>query len=835
MRSLTRLVLFILLAAGLYWLYPKLHLSGLIRQGNDAYKLELVRQATPAIAYSVQPARWLDFHLDAGTSQIRIITNATVRDLDKTRQARRMDPARRWKYALQIEVLDRGNRVLMRQERHLRTDLSLYQDTQGREYTPAFYLQNDRTPLNGAVIRLNFAGVTAPEKLRLRLLDKDEDITDVVARIYIPKKITERKARYLWQRMSEKAKSSLATGNVYPTELLTEDEKRALILNTWQPVGPEGHADDYQRWNLYVLQENEGEMVDEAVPPAGLPVSERLSGILPLPEAGGKFRLHFEPLPGHENLPGTIRLKWYGATAFLRKEIRLDWAGRAQDHALNLGGGMLEIVSDRAMSCRIYQLDSSTTEREITPPPQYLRTYIASPGRALDYVISHIGQTATPIKLDVRYLTAPQADLRTERNFPKLRYSLLDHKGAMVKEGMLEITQPDTHYDQIVNDYSSTRLSEPATSYFLLPPNIERLRLTAVEDDAPLLVSVHSRPLDLPHSYRAPEDQFDFDAQGKRISAWFPLKPEHSVQLLSENATMLLNVQPRPPEDKPALLTGHYFWEDFHPLGDWKGRYLLTPQEPGVPFRDDALPSAYQEIPHDREWQVFIPIYENLRTLAPSLVWVRPQTEPATFRLYVDGKLHQEGRIAGRNGELNLIPLAVGTHQIRLESDAGGKMFMNHLKPAGQIYLKRLANIIDGKLQFDILRTTLAEETLSASLFQPRGSVSRTRLRVDIRGPRPAGLQPSPAWIFPVRHFDVRPEHSTALTVFSTQSGLTDTGQSFYIPLPEGAPTGHYRITLRVMEGPGGNVLLSRLTPGIQPTRRVLHESDVISYETVQD
>lgn len=833
MRTLGRFLLLLSVAAGLYWVYPSLHFSGLIRQGSNAYKLELVKQATPAIAYEVSSKHWLDFHLDAGTSQIRIISSATVRDLEKIKSARVQNPTKRWKYALQIEVLDKNDRILLKQERHLRTDLALYKDAQGREYTPAFYLQEDRTPLTGMVIRLNFAGLASPDRLRLRLFNKDDDITDVVARVYIPKKVTERKVRYLWQRLSEKAKASMAVGSVYPTELLTEEEKRALMLNTWQPVGPEGHQGDYRRWDYYILQENEGEMIDNAIAPAGMPISPKLSGIVPLPEEGGKFRLHFEAMPGASAKHGNIQLKWYGETAFLRKQIKLQWKAQAQDAVISLGGGMLEILADNDLSARVFQISNKHEETEITPPPQYLRAYTSSPAHPVEYGIAHVGDAPTPIKVDFRYLT-PAQDVEEERS-PPVRYELLDAEGRSLKQGIIALSKPDTRYDNLVNDYSGAHLSDPSTYYFLLPANTARLRLTATSEDAPVVVSVHSRPLDLPHSYRAPEDQFDFDAQGKRISAWFTLKPENTTQLLSDNATILMTVQPRPPKDKPELLTGRYFWEDFHPLGDWKGRILLTPQESYIPYRSEALPGTYQIIMPGHESTVTVPSYESLRTLTPNLLWVRPLETPAEFRLFLDGHLHQQGRLAGRNGEINLLPMATGTHQLRLETDAGGKIFLNHLKPVTQAYVKRLANQMEGELRFEIRRDTLCEETISASLFQPGGSKTRSQLRVDVRGPSPASLTPMPAWVFPVRLFDVRPESHNAVTVFSTQSALTDIGQSFYIQLPEGAPRGLYRFSVRLQGGPGGYLLLSRLTPGIKPTRRVLHESDLITYETVQN
>lgn len=833
MRTLWRVLVFSLVAVALYWLLPTLHFTNPFKQGGDAYKLELTQISTPSIVYTLPEKKWLDFHLDAGVTQIRIITSATVRDLAPIKRALALDPLKRWQYAMQIEVFDKNNRLIFRQEHHVRTNLSLYKDAQGREYTTAFYLQKDRESLASSIRRLSFAGLASPDHVRLRLVSRDADIADVVARVYVPRKTNPRKIGYLWQRLSEKSKTALAVGNVYPTELLTEEEKRALLLNTWQPVGPLGNAGEYTKWDYYVLQENEGEAVNEVVPPAGMLISAQLNGMIALPEDGGKFRLHFEPIPNLSAKQADIQLKWYGANAFQRKAMLLHWDAQHADHVLNLGGGMLEAITSTNLAMRIFQIKSATEEVEITPALQYLRTYVATPSHVVEYNIAHIANTATPIKLDLRYIT-PVQDLDKSRQIA-MKYEMLDDEGKLIKQEVINISQSVTQYDSLINDYSTARLSEPTTYYFLLPMNVVKFRLSSIDENVPILVSVHSRPLDLPHSYRAPEDQFDFDAQGKRISAWFPLKPMNALQLLSSNASILLMVQSYPPKPKPELLTGNYFWEDFHPLGNWLGRVLLVPQEPSTPYRVEALPATYQMITPNRSYMINIPSYENLKTLTPNLVWVRTQDSPIEYKLFVDGALHQSGKVAGNNGEISFLPIAVGSHQLRLETNDDGKFFINHLKPTAQSYVKRLANQLNGELQFEIQRDTLNEETISFSLLQPSGSKTRSQLAINVRAPLQPSLTPLTAWVFPARVFDVRPEAHSAVTVFSTQGHLTDSGQSFFIQLPEGAPKGLYRFIVKLQSGSGGLLLISRLIPGTKETRKILHESDVITYETVQD
>ncbi|MEO7852577.1 MAG: hypothetical protein ABIR94_10045, partial [Rubrivivax sp.] len=159
-----------------------------------------------------------------------------------------------------------------------------------------------------------------------------------------------------------------------------------------------------------------------------------------------------------------------------------------------------------------------------------------------------------------------------------------------------------------------------------------------------------------------------------------------------------------------------------------------------------------------------------------------------------------------------------------ITADAGVRWFASHTKD-GTPWVKRLAFRFDKPLRFEVDRTVGDEEFLSVRVFRPAGTKGRLRVRVAIDGPSSAErVGPFPGWLFNQRVHDVRPSGQMALPVAETAGEKADAGQPFYIPIPEGAPRGRYRITLSP-EGGASWVSASRITAGALPKPTLIIES----------
>lgn len=847
MKWLARLLALALLALVAWWLLPRFaafDTSVLLGRDRDGWKLEMVPQATIAATYLAERERWLGFPVPAGANRVRIVTNANLFDLAKARDARTADPRRRWRYALDIEVTDGEGAVLLQRRHHHRTDLAELRLPDERVVTPAFYLNETLSPVTGVVVMLNLGGLPQAARLRIRLAEGDPDIADVAVRAYFPEPASGRQLDYLWQRLSERQKSSLAKGSVYAHELLTDAERHNLLHNQWQPAGPQGaRGVDFRGRDLYVLRDIEGEPVDDPVAPAGLVAAPGRPAMLPLPEGGG--RVHFEATPLAADAPPAetaapaprLAGRWYAGDSMLREDVAVALAQVAGSAPLRgerrFGGGLVELEATRPLALRAF-MDIAGTRTEVTPDRLFQRLYVADAAQPLSFAIAHADGAATPVRVEARFLQTAANPAAA----PALRYAFTAADGSVLREGEVPLIADASRYDEPLGALPGSVVSEPTEIFFAVPPQATGLRLGTAPGNAsraPVLAGVATRPAPLARHIRAPEDRYDFGAKGVRVPAWFPILPQDYERLIAGNRSQLVALQPRPPKERPELLTGRFIFDDFRPGGRWLARQLLTPREAGSVLRDEALPSTYSPLAVSRAQTLDFPAWMGLRQLAPTLRWVAPDDTPFTAAVSVDGHLHHAFTGRGRYGETRLPPLPAGVHtlkvDIQLDGAQGGKkrprLFINHATPGADAYALRLAARIDGEIAFDVERRSRDEETLSARLFQPAGWAGRSRLAARIEGPAPATLTPLPGWLFDERRYDVRPDPRWAAPVFDTRGERSDAGQAVQIVIPAGAPPGRYRVVFRLEQGPPGYLALSRIRPGVETRRRIFEEAEV--------
>jgi hypothetical protein len=837
MKLFGRLLVLALLALGVWWVtapVTQLDLLALFGRDREAWKLELVPQSGISVTYVADKRRWLSFPVAPGANRIRILSNANLYHLDEARRAREADPRRRWHYALEIEVLDARGDVLLHRVHHHRTDLGELVLPDGRRVPAAFYLNEPLAPISGVPIVLNLAGMPQADRLRIRTAEADPEVADVVVRAYYPEATRADRALLTWQRLSDRQKNALARGSVFAHELLTEDERRNLILNQWQPAGPQGaRGEDFTARELYVLRDIEAEPADDPIPPAGLVAGPDQVAVIHVPEGGATLRLQATPL--NPPAPGTalqLHAGWYGSGPQARTQIALplrEADGRlvAEHH---FEGGQIDIDAPLPMAVRAFIADGVPAQ-EITPERLYHRLYLARADSPVDYLIAHDGERATPIRIEARHFIDPAA----QRPPPALRYEFLAADDAPLASGELALPAAASRYDQAVGSLPGLRISDPLETWFAVPPAARRLRLSAAgATPVPVLVAVSSRPATLPREIRAPEDRYAFTAREQRVPAWFGVRPADYPKLIADNRSQLVAVQSRPPEDAPALLAGEYDREDFRPTGRWLVRQLLTPREATAPLRDKALASTYTPLPAGRGVRLAFPAWMGLRQLSPTLLWVAPDDTPFDATLYVDGRPHHRFGGHTRYGELRLPPLSAGPHTLELEVRGGNpaaRHFINLARPPGESYVLRRASRIGHELEYVVDRHGTQEETLTARLFQPAGWNGRATLSAKLNGPAPVPLTPLSGWHFDERRFDVRPDASWAAPIFDTRGERSDAGQPLFIHFPAGTPAGRYLLRFRLADAPAGYLTVSRITPGQPVRRRVFEEAEGMHVE----
>ena len=816
MRILGRGLLALLLLVLLFWLGQELKSRFSQWRWPGLAPVNAEPEAQVSTVY-LTGAEWLSFPLPAGSQLLRLLSNASLpvgtEALDQPLP-----------YTLEFRLLGPAGEELSRGLYQHRSRQDFLADGENGGARPAaYYPEGDWLPAEGRLLLLNLAGLAEPRTLQVRLQQGAPGIETVALRLYHLGQEAEHKLGFLWQRLSEGQRQSLARASVYPPELLSAEEKRNLVRQGWRPLGPGGVAgEDYQVRQLYQHPGTAAPAFEEPVLPSGLLISATHCGTLVLPPGGGTVRLELLPaLAEQQPAAGEIlNLTWWGDAPGERRRVAIPWQPGGTGYSASFAQGLLEIDAPGLVVVRAF-LIAGEVETEITPPPLYLRGYLIAPQQELLYAVEHLGSDATPFRVDLRAFVSG-TDEAAALTGGTVEFAWLDAAGAVLRSGSLALDPLPSRYDRLAERGLDQMLAEPVSYYFQLPPEAARLRLVA---SVPVLASAYTRPADLPRETRVPEVPFSPGEEPLRQPAWFALRPLEHARLLTEKRSLLLLLQRRPPaEQRPEILAGHYLWEDFHPEGAWRGRYLLTPGKPGTPRRPEALPASYFPLPLGREVAATLASPLGLASVAPELLWVRPGAEPASLGLFVDGSLVWRGELAGTQGSLTLPPLATGRHRLRLEGEGAGGFYLSHGEAGGGLRLKRLANRLAGEgLSFRLAKGAEAE-VLSARLYLPHSYRGLSGLRVSIEGPARKGgaLQ---EWTFLDRRYLLEPEPGMPVAVLQSAEQV-DGGRAFFIPLGSDLPAGEYRLRVVPEQGPAGYLILARLTPGQQSQRFSYRESE---------
>ncbi|MEO5331501.1 MAG: hypothetical protein H7839_05710 [Magnetococcus sp. YQC-5] len=679
------LTLLLILLGGAYWHWGGEVLGRMVLgEGmgtGRSWKQELVPLAVTSLTYELSTNRWTLFDLPPKVAHLRMVSNANAHRSALLSAANPTDATleKIWSYALEWEALDHAGQVLRHSVHHLRTGLSLFKV--GAEVHPgAFYLDHDLEPLDGAVTQLDVGDLAGLHQLRIRLATRDADLTDVVVRLYTPEEESEHRLGVVWQRMNDRQKELLSRGNLFFHDLLTEEEKRNLLRRPWKPLAPAGwEGTDYRTRPIYSVQDDVIQRTEPPALPAGVISGPGQIGVIPLPEAGGRVRLTWAPLPEvqtsdlskHNPAPG-ITLRWIGLNPSQRGSQVIPWDPGVWHGKLQ--GGMLEIESNHPASFRAF-LDAETG-LEITPQPAKVRGYRLLAERPVQYAINHVNTQPTPFRLDVR-MVAEATRLDESLQPPAVVYHLLDKDGQVVEKGCQIPVLSWSLYDRLPDQ---RRVSDPLVLHFLLPSNVVSFKVfSSGVSSVELLVAGSTRPAEWPWVRRMPEERFDYD--NKEINhhrAWFPVRPEGFDQMIQRQETLLVTLQSRPPEVDLDLAAGRYLWTELRPEGAWLGRRLLTPRTADQPIRFETLPILFQPLVPKKS----IRLRFDDGVASSMLVWKRRVATPFPLSLSVDGTPFFAATLAGTTGFVELPTIGKGVHRITLQAPESGYYYINGAAPS---------------------------------------------------------------------------------------------------------------------------------------------------------
>lgn len=770
-------------------------------------------RAIVSISYILDDKKWTSFPIPLIGSQARVVTNA---NMPSSYDAKPDDERN---YAYQFQVIDKNDNILSDRIYHHRAKMTTFKDEEGDIFTNSFYIDSDLEPFDSRSMRIDFSGMEKGKFIRFRLLSKDESVSDVGLRLYIYLEHEKEQPGFLWRRLSDKQKTRLTKGNVYPHELLADEEKRNLIQRTWIPLGPLGaDGKDYQSRKLYVLQESEGEATDFDLQPVGLYIKERHRGIIPVPEEGGKIRLEFLNMSGRS--PQDINLRWYGRGIGMRLDYTVSWEdGKAVFEEL-FKGGMIEISPSDNIAARAF-LIKGDEETEITPDPIYTRSFIIKPEMPVEYKIHHTGDRPTPFRVVFRY-QIPKQEGGVPENLRYADYQLLDKDGVTVRSGEISLTEALSLYDWMAGNPGGMDISDPAVSNFYIPQNIYSIRFSSGSE---IMIAAYTRPDGMTREVRVPEDYSASAAQEEKQPGWFAVRPANYKGLASGGRSLLIAAQPRPAEDSEDLAAGRYLWEDFHPEGGRPSRYILTATEAAPDSGRRNKEGYYSLLSLNNNMSVDFVHVAGLAKISPTLIYIRKSSEPVSVKFFLDNKLHYETRIAGLRGEIQLPPVKFGRHNIRVESPGKAEFYLNNIEGGERVFLKRFVNRFDKKgLDFIYKKQTSSDELLSVRFYSPSKNMERNTILTSVDTAGAVLLEPFESWTFSRQRFSIKPDNREQAAVLNTYNDYLESGQLFFVRLGSDLSPGDYHVRFDLESGAGGYLSMSRVLPGLFEERKFYKE-----------
>ena len=775
------------------WLVP----TEIETQHSRGAEYQVLSTSKIGTCYLLDDDRWTSFTLPPGKSVVLIATNAGVVD-----DAGLVEDDVGTDYAIEYEIL-RGEALRDSGVYSLRSKPKLLLDPRtGEDVRAQFYVNSDTVPLASRSFRLKLdTRVDERQVLRLRSSSVD-GVADVTARVYVPAQPPEFKLRYLWQRLSFAKRKRLAEANVHTTDLLTRHEKDNLVSTRWTGVAPSGiENDDYVKRKIYSRRDDLLQDTDErSILPAGVLVTSRVYGTIPLPEGGGEIEVLIEVVDGDTAPPSfPVTLSRTRPDGTHAEESIIVVKGETARLQRKFGDGMLIVRSDVPVTVRSY-LSSTAGSPEITPRSAYVPMYAPPVGTPIDYTVAAFWNDSTPYRVAIRRVFD---DDQADSHVPVVvRVLCLDGEGLVIRESILQHQAAVSVYVRGTGVLDDRRLSSRSLHYLSVPKGTRHVRLVTINEG--VLLSVATRLVGRPYLRMVPEDEFAVDAKGiaseRADLDWSIVHPADSDRWRRSGHVANLYVRPRPRhlKGRGAKLRTRVLV----PSGTARTLDVLSPPTSDLREVTGGRSARYVVVPTATTVTHVFQGGGGRRTVRPRVLCSKENASAAVLRFHLDGALHYERRLEESNAVFRLPPISVGEHDLVVTCSQRVRLLMNSIEAERQrVHVMRRFHAVD-RIEYVVDKPSDDPFVVSLRLLSPFGSGGRCLIRARLQAPeRPVG-EPLTGWTNHAVDYSIRAGVGEPATPTTERERRYAVSPRFRYSLGRDLPEGRYVLTFEMAEGP---------------------------------
>jgi hypothetical protein len=214
---------------------------GTIKRLTEAKSGEASRIARRVITYRLDPVRPTLFRF----SQPVLVTRIQTQPILAQGSAK---PGKAWFYSVRVELLDESGAVISTHEIHSR---SLLLESSGRRRGPLQYYRDSQDEVSPAD-EVRLAANRPIAAIRAVAGRTDPEVVAIDIRVGERRPLNASAAESTFIRFSPNDRVRLAAANAFPPELMTREERSAIAINKWLPIGPVGiDGRDYRMMVLY--------------------------------------------------------------------------------------------------------------------------------------------------------------------------------------------------------------------------------------------------------------------------------------------------------------------------------------------------------------------------------------------------------------------------------------------------------------------------------------------------------------------------------------------------------------------------------------------------------